>query len=137
MRLNVLSLIFCASSSLKMKVPTLFFCFLATLASLVFALPLQRRQFDTLQASQAKLDRDVAIFTNLVSDIGIVLDISISIQLVSYWLRIIVCRRMLISARVLFYVISSETIRIATLPSKYVVLTLISSLPADPSFTVL
>ena len=44
---------------------------------------------------------------------------------------------MLISARVLFYVISSETIRIATLPSKYVVLTLISSLPADPSFTVL
>lgn len=38
---------------------------------------------------------------------------------------------MLISARALFYVISSETIRIVTLPFKYVVQTLVSSVSAD------
>ena len=62
--------------------PTLFFFFLATLSSLVFALPLQPRQFDKLQASQAKLGEDIAKFTHIVSTLDIEVDIYIS--LVSY-----------------------------------------------------
>jgi hypothetical protein len=62
--------------------PTLFFCILATLSSLVFALPLQPRQFDKLQASQAKLDKDVAKFNHIVSTLDIEVDIEVS--LVSY-----------------------------------------------------
>lgn len=71
-----------------MKAPTLIFCLLASLSSLVYAVPFQRRQIGRLQECQAQLDKDVTTFTNTVSALDINLDITV--VLVSYELRIIV-----------------------------------------------
>jgi hypothetical protein len=65
-----------------MKAPTLFFCILATVSSLASAVPFERRQINQLQASQAKLNEDVAKFTQIASTLGIAIDIEI--DLVSY-----------------------------------------------------
>ena len=65
-----------------MKAPTLFFYLVATVSSLASAVPFERRQFDALQACQAKLDEDVTKFTHIASTLGIAIDIEVS--LVSY-----------------------------------------------------
>jgi len=62
-----------------MKAPTLFFCLLATASSLASAVPFERRQFNKLQASQAKLNEDVAKFTQIASTLNIAIDLDIQL----------------------------------------------------------
>lgn len=68
-----------------MKAPTLFFCVLATLSSVVYAVPAQRRQVNELQDCQAKLDKDITTFNNIASTItSPILEIDLEVQFVSY-----------------------------------------------------
>ncbi|KAF8703030.1 hypothetical protein AX14_014274 [Amanita brunnescens Koide BX004] len=58
-----------------MKAPTLFLFFLATLSSLVFARPLQQRNFNDFYGCMRRLSVDIDVFDRYADTIGLFLDV--------------------------------------------------------------
>lgn len=95
-----------------MKAPTLFLFFFATLSSLAFAQPLQRRNFDDFYGCLLQLSLKIGVFNHYVSTNSVLLEVGgllVSYQLYYYVLP------MLISARV-FWNLFSAAMRNVTPP---------------------